>query len=320
LHTRDGWAKPGAMDVEAHIQPLWRDLAPEGFPVEGCRFEVLRDQERSRKRHVARVEAPDGRKAILKQVTPPQPDAAALVSAQRKVAAAMTGKFRFAGVLAADPVRGATVIEFAPGRPALELLLVRRKRRAVLARCGAWLHAFHEATHTWPAPFDPAPWVSAIDRMAHEALRAGPPAQAARRIRPRLARLHALADAVAGRPLRRVRVHGDLHLESLLVDGPHVTGIDLAKDQTGPVGQDLARLTVSLVETFGATGPGLPDAADATALAQGYPGLWDEPSRDVMLAVALLRRWLQRLGHSLGPEAEHRDQNLRRAARMFFGD
>lgn len=229
-----------------------------------------------------------------------------------------------------DPDRQCLVIEHAPGLTAQETMLLDyedpARRRAALARAGAWLAAFHGAMPTPAHPFDPSHVVRFSGQLAEMAETRAEGVARRKDFLAAVARFHDWAEEFRGRQIRTARTHGDIHLRNLVFDGDVTWGFDFRHAHSAPIGYDVAALLVDHATQFAdlrrlAPGALLPD----DELAAFFEGYGSAAAGDAGIAVMGRLRVLQAWFHMPRRKEDrhelqhHRFQALMRIARGMFG-
>jgi len=191
-----------------------------------------------------------------------------------------TGDLRVNAPLFHLPELGLVAVEYAPGRPLMDVIADTPgpERAALLAPAAAWLRAWTAPTEA-PAPVRLDGWF----RRAETGL-----------ARLRFARLVPLKAAILAQ-LRRIGpphadgmwrmaiCHGDFHPNNLLIEGARLTGIDTGGSARLPVCKDIARflahmgrrgLEVSGEARFGVDTAGIAAFADSFDLDETERAVW----------------------------------------------
>lgn len=208
-----------------------------------------------------------------------QAEAAALMRLAPRFA---EGANRLVGVVGCWPDLGVLAVTRAPGER-LGAVLEGPERGAHLARAGAW--AAHLAAGAGQRPFQPEWWLGQARAVPDndalsDADRAGLAALDAR--------LAAMAQRLAGRPVGFGPAHGDLTPANLMWDGAAIWGIDMGSGADLPLALDAARFLCVAGQGAGALardGNGLV-AGDAAAFGHAT----DDPAFAFFCGLELLRR------------------------------
>jgi len=247
--------------------------------------EVLRY--RPRQRHVVRVGA-DGTEVYVKI------GAAGTGARSAAAAMALARACRAAGAPAAEPGwwsdrLGTVAAAAVAGTVRSPACPPGADDLAHLARIGRFLRALHEQPVAPEAgPADDAAEEARLIRRAWEHVCRLSPA-----LEPLLAEVLEQAVTAAGRPGRRVLLHGDLKLEHLLDTGTGLAIIDLDSVVAGDPHRDLGRLVAS---TWWATGTGSIAVAQRALLGgYGHGAALDEAVLGGWTALALLKQAARRV-------------------------
>lgn len=180
-------------------------------------------------------------------------------------------------VLWSAPEMGVLVTELAPGESASGLIESSAQSDeidAVLRQAGVWLSCFHARFDAGEHPFNPTPVLRFIEqRMAD--IRAGSvmiaEPEAFVDFSQEVLRLGA---ALAGKPTRRTRLHGDFNLRNVLIAQGQIAAIDFTPARISPAGFDVARLLLDYGALFE------PEAEGDQCVAAFFDGYRFTPASD----------------------------------------
>ncbi|MCF6314801.1 MAG: aminoglycoside phosphotransferase family protein [Marinosulfonomonas sp.] len=234
-------------------------------------------------------------------------------------------------ILIADTKTQSQIIEFAPGRPAHELLDLAAiglgDRHEILERCGAWISTFHQNTFVRFNPVNPD---AMLKSMAwHEDAVKSRKLEVPRRdlFLEYAAKIPAVAETIRGQETRVSATHGDMHLRNLLLDNKEVYGIDFSAMREVPTAHDVAKFLIRygtyFYDDLDKDGADPFSPGDMDAFYQGYGAQYrDDPALTYLLPIELLMEWtlIPKEKSERSPNAQKRLHGVLRMGRIMFGD
>ncbi len=144
-----------------------------------------------------------------------------------------------------DAERQISLMSFVEGQPVSEVMKQSRapdEQFELLAKCGAWLDAFHRSQGHEIRKFRPEHTLNYYQKL-REQIELGDCDVTARSLFLRgIDKLVEVAPHVAGFETVAAMQHGDFHLRNLILNNGQIAGIDFSKDHVAPVGYDIAKI------------------------------------------------------------------------------
>ncbi|NSX53593.1 phosphotransferase [Parasulfitobacter algicola] len=280
----------------------WRIMAPkEGFdPYAYTPVRTWRKQDRRRDHIVLQLKDQTGKSIILKKLYRPT-DQDAFVNTVKNHHRAHNAlrdheTAQVPSILFQDDQQLVYITEFVQGTTFFGVCEQIEDRTAILAKAGAWMSAFHQATEEQRRIYQPKFMVNHINHLVDEMQSGKRRIRAQQQFIKTATYIQDFAKNFEGQESIISAKHGDMNMRNLLIGSDMSWGIDFGEISNAPVGFDIARFLLNYAETFAdlddiAPGDVIPKC-DLDAFFTGYTFVGqNDPAVQFLLKVQLLLDW-----------------------------